>query len=134
MTPRQRKALAVRDGGCGWPGCGCPPEGVDVHHLHPWQHGGATDLANLGSFCERHHQMLHLGIGEAAVIDARLHVRLPDWIDPHRRWLRNTLHQSHEAAARLGQQLALALDDAGPVGEYDFTTRPDPQTWHRDVA
>ena len=134
VTARQRKALAVRDGGCGWPGCACPAEGVDVHHLHAWQHGGATDLVNLGSFCERHHQMLHLGIGEARVIDGRLHVRLPAWIDPQERWLRNTFHQSHEAALRLGQQLALALDDAGAVAEYDLTTPPDPGTWHRDAA
>ena len=131
VTPRQRKALAVRDGGCGWPGCSCPPEGVDVHHLHAWQHGGATDMHNLGSFCERHHQMLHLGIGEARVVDGRLHVRLPDWIDPERRWLRNTFHQAHEAAARLGQQLALALDATSPPAEYDLETPGDPHCWTR---
>lgn len=113
-------------------GGACPAEGVDVHHLHAWQHGGATDLADLGSFCERHHQMLHLGIGEARVVDGRLHVRLPAWIDPQERWLRHTFHQSHEAAARLGQQLALALGDTTPRAEYDLRTAPDLWTWHRD--
>ena len=133
VTARQHKALAVRDGGCAWPGCACPPEGVDVHHLHEWQHGGATDLHNLGSFCGRHHQMLHLGIGEARVIDGRLHVRLPAWIDPDRRWLRNTLHQTRETAARLGQQLALALDGRADPDD-PFRQPPDAQCWDRSPS
>ena len=85
-------------------------------------------------FCARHHQMLHLGIGEAKVLDGRLFVRLPAWIDSEQRWTRNTLHQAHEAASRIGQQLALSLhrpnadpwDDVRRTRTSGGSTRKDP--------
>jgi hypothetical protein len=43
----QRTALAVRDGGCVFPGCGRPLAWCEAHHLRHWLHGGPTDLANL---------------------------------------------------------------------------------------
>jgi hypothetical protein len=33
------------------------------------------------------------------------------WVDPLRRLTRNTFHRSADAAARIGQQLRLALED-----------------------
>jgi hypothetical protein len=47
-------------------------------------------------------------------------VRPPDWVDPHRRWTRNVLHQSHRHAQRLGQQLRLALE-AGHCDQLEDT-------------
>ena len=47
FTPHQRKALALRDGGCHFPHCNRPARYTDAHHIHPWQHGGTTDLTNL---------------------------------------------------------------------------------------
>jgi hypothetical protein len=43
----QRTALAVRDGGCVFPGCSRPLAWCEAHHLRHWLHGGPTDLANL---------------------------------------------------------------------------------------
>jgi HNH endonuclease len=57
----QRSALAVRDGGCGFPGCGRPPAWCDADHLRHWLHGGPTDLANLALLCRAHHRAVHEG-------------------------------------------------------------------------
>ena len=48
-------ALAVRDGGCRFPGCDVPVSRCEAHHVIPWQHGGPTDLSNLLLVCWRHH-------------------------------------------------------------------------------
>jgi hypothetical protein len=60
-TPAQRKALAIRDGGCTWPGCGRPPDWCDVHHRTHWIHGGTTDLGDLELLCKPHHMAEHRG-------------------------------------------------------------------------
>jgi hypothetical protein len=36
ISPAQRTALAVRDGGCGFPGCDRPLAWCEGHHLVPW--------------------------------------------------------------------------------------------------
>lgn len=55
FTEPQRRALAVRDAGCIWPGCNAPPGWCEVAHLVPWSHGGPTDLANGALMCRFHH-------------------------------------------------------------------------------
>ena len=61
-TAAQRRALAVRDGGCRFPGCDCPPIWCEPHHwrVH-WLDGGRTDLDNLVLLCRRHHRAVHEG-------------------------------------------------------------------------
>jgi hypothetical protein len=118
-TPAQRRALAARDGGCVIPGCGCPHEGTDIHHLHAWSTGGGTDLANRASLCPAHHQQVHAGTWQIRMIDGVAWVRPPHWVDPQRRLLRNPFHQHARAAGRIGQQLQLALDD-----HDDASSRP----------
>lgn len=61
FSPAQRKLLALRDGGCRFPGCGLPPAFTDAHHLIAWQHGGASDLDNAVLVCRHHHRMVHEG-------------------------------------------------------------------------
>ncbi|TME03021.1 MAG: DUF222 domain-containing protein, partial [Chloroflexi bacterium] len=56
-----RKALAMRDGHCRWPGCERPASRCDGHHLTHWIEGGPTDLNNLVLLCRRHHRMVHEG-------------------------------------------------------------------------
>jgi hypothetical protein len=55
----QRRALAIRDGGCVFPGCDLPVSWCDAHHVTPWEHGGTTDLPNLASLCRHHHGVTH---------------------------------------------------------------------------
>ena len=60
-TPAQRRALAIRDGGCAAPGCDRPPHWCDAHHIRHWIHGGPSDLDNLVLLCRHHHTMTHDG-------------------------------------------------------------------------
>jgi hypothetical protein len=49
------RALAVRDGGCRFPGCDLAVSRCEAHHVTPWQHGGGTDQSNVVLLCWRHH-------------------------------------------------------------------------------
>ena len=77
-TPAQRRALAVRDGGCVIPGCAVVAEACQVHHLTEWAAGGASDPDNLVLLCWSHHRQVDLRMwsiepagGGAAPLDGR---------------------------------------------------------------
>jgi hypothetical protein len=55
----QRRALARRDGGCAFPGCGAPASWCDAHHVTHHEHGGPTDIRNLVLLCRHHHGLTH---------------------------------------------------------------------------
>ena len=59
-TAAQRRALAVRDGGCIIPGCPIPAEACQTHHLDEWAAGGETSVANLALLCWAHHRQVDL--------------------------------------------------------------------------
>ncbi|WP_229480563.1 HNH endonuclease signature motif containing protein [Mycolicibacterium mageritense] len=59
FPPHIRKALAIRDRGCAFPGCGRPVSWCDAHHINPWGTGGATSVDNGVLFCRCHHTMIH---------------------------------------------------------------------------
>jgi hypothetical protein len=64
IPPALRRALRERDAGrCQYPGC--DSRRVDAHHIRHWANGGTTSLANLISFCKRHHALVH---GQNAII------------------------------------------------------------------
>jgi hypothetical protein len=54
----QRRALAIRDGGCIFPGC-TQRIFVDAHHIEEWENGGRTDIDNLALLCRFHHNAIH---------------------------------------------------------------------------
>ena len=59
VSPRHRKRLVARDGGC--IGCGASEKICEVHHDHHWAHGGETTLENTCLLCWRcHHIRVHL--------------------------------------------------------------------------
>ena len=79
-TPGQRRAAAIRDGGCVYPGCDRPPDECDLHHIRHWlKHTGHTDLANLCLLCRRHHTLTHtIGFTFRRGRDGNLTIHRPD--------------------------------------------------------
>jgi hypothetical protein len=59
FTPRQRIALAARDGGCLFPDCDRPPSWTEAHHIIPWRDGGKTNIADGVLLCRHHHLLVH---------------------------------------------------------------------------
>lgn len=61
-TPKQRIALAVRDGGCRWTGCDRPASYCEAHHIDEWSaQSGRTDIDRGILLCRFHHMQLHHG-------------------------------------------------------------------------
>ena len=74
-----RRAIALRDRGCTFPGCDRPPNWCHAHHLVHWIHGGATDQQNLTLLCSHHHHLVHEGgYGAARDPAGRLHFTRPN--------------------------------------------------------
>ncbi|MCC2033721.1 DUF222 domain-containing protein [Microbacterium allomyrinae] len=62
FTPRQRIALAARDGGCRWRGCDRPASYCEAHHIDEWvRDSGRTDIDRGVLLCRWHHTELHHG-------------------------------------------------------------------------
>ncbi|WP_109211098.1 MULTISPECIES: HNH endonuclease signature motif containing protein [Microbacterium] len=59
FTPKQRIALAIRDGGCRIPACDRPASYCEAHHVDPFAHGGRTDIDRGVLLCPFHHMNLH---------------------------------------------------------------------------
>jgi hypothetical protein len=60
ILPAMARALAIRDGGCQFPGC-CESRYTEGHHIKHWADGGETKLDNLVTLCRYHHRELHKG-------------------------------------------------------------------------
>ncbi|MET9258790.1 DUF222 domain-containing protein [Amycolatopsis sp. NPDC004079] len=91
-TNAQRRALAIRDRGCTFPGCDRSPKWTTPHHIVHWANGGATDLDNLASCCERHHRLLHHSGWQILLRDGVVYWIPPSILDPEQKPLRNTAH------------------------------------------
>jgi hypothetical protein len=60
-TNAQWAALKSIYSTCAWDGCTAPISWCQAHHIHEWEHGGATDLNNLIPLCSQHHHRVHEG-------------------------------------------------------------------------
>lgn len=58
-TPHQRRATALRDGTCIWPGCSMPIAHCDLHHANLWNDDGTTDTDLMAHLCRHHHRVVH---------------------------------------------------------------------------
>ena len=54
-----RRAAALRDQGCTFPGCRAPITFCELHHIIWWMLGGPTSLFNSTHLCLRHHHTVH---------------------------------------------------------------------------
>ena len=86
FTAAQRKALAVRDGGCVFSGCTAPPSWCHAHHVVAWQHGGATDVDNGALLCAVHHRLLHSGEFTMRTVNGRPEMLAPPWLGVRQAW------------------------------------------------
>ena len=58
-TYNQRLALRAIHATCAVEGCDMDFDWCEIHHLHPWEKGGLTDLDNLVPLCSYHHHLIH---------------------------------------------------------------------------
>lgn len=119
---RQRRALRERDRGCVFPGCVAPPERCDAHHVHPYEAGGPTVLANLVLVCSFHHHRVHEGGFLLSRPGGRVVVECPDG--------------SRLTATPHGHQVDLGPhpQDLPPTGPGDPPPRARPPSRFRPLA
>lgn len=83
FTARQRIALAVRDGGCRFPGCSRPPSTCEAHHIRHWyRDSGGTDVADGILLCRHHHLLVHNDGWEITRDGAEYQLVPPRAVDP----------------------------------------------------
>jgi hypothetical protein len=86
FTTRQRTGLAVRDGGCIWPGCDRPPSWTEAHHINQWKRDhGKTDIADGVLLCKHHHLLLHNNGWDITREGGKYTLIPPRSIDPSRK-------------------------------------------------
>ncbi|TFD60640.1 HNH endonuclease [Cryobacterium sp. Hh7] len=86
FTPKQRAAIAARDGGCIIPGCTIPARWTEIHHVLPWQQNGRTDIDNGVLLCWFHHHTIDTSGWKIRMINSRPQVRGPLLWDPTQTW------------------------------------------------
>ena len=75
------RSIALRDGGCRFPGCDRPVAWTEAHHVRFWRHHGPTRLENLLLLCSRHHHIVHRPDWELTLHpDATVTVTTPDGV------------------------------------------------------
>lgn len=90
FNAHQRRAIALRDGGCVIPGCTTPAAWCEIHHVNEHAHGGATHTDNGVMLCWFHHRYLAISGWTIRMASGIPEVRAPNWIDPTGRWRRST--------------------------------------------
>ncbi|MFC0681797.1 DUF222 domain-containing protein [Lysobacter korlensis] len=86
FTAAQRLAMAIRDGGCTWPGCEAPAHWCEAAHAKdPWSTTGRTDIADGTLLCPFHHRRLDNDGWNFEMRSGVPYFLPPPWIDPERR-------------------------------------------------
>ncbi len=90
FTGRQRRAIALRDGGCVIPGCRIPASWCEIHHVVPASKGGATHTDNGVLLCWFHHRTIDTSGWRIRMDHGAVYIRPPGWIDREGRWRHST--------------------------------------------
>jgi hypothetical protein len=124
IPPAIRRALALRDGGCRFPGC-THTRFLHGHHIRHWLAGGETSVSNLALLCTFHHHLVHEGGWTVARGEnGEVTFTGPDGraltAEPPRQLVNDVLESLHEWAGDHG--LDLGPDSNLPLWDG---TRPD---------
>ena len=124
IPPAIRRALALRDRGCRFPGC-THTRFLHGHHIQHWLHGGETGMTNLALLCTFHHHLVHEGGWTVARGESgELAFAAPDGralqAEPPRQMVQGVLESLHEWATDRG--LDIGTDSNLPLWDG---TRPD---------
>jgi hypothetical protein len=92
--------ITARDGGCIIPGCDCPPQWTEVHHVTPWQTGGETHVSNGVLLCWYHHHTINTAGWRIRMVAGLPQVKAPHWIDPTGKWRTPDKHRAHDPETR----------------------------------
>jgi hypothetical protein len=82
----QRRAIALRDGGCVIPGCGVPAGWCEIHHVTEHAVGGPTSTDNGVMLCWFHHRFLEWHQWHIRMNRGVPEVQAPGWNDSTGRW------------------------------------------------
>lgn len=82
----QRRAIALRDGGCVIPGCGTPAAWCEIHHVLEYANGGPTHTDNGVLLCWFHHRFLDRIGWKIRMNRGVPEVMAPVWFDASMRW------------------------------------------------
>lgn len=82
----QRRAIALRDGGCIIPGCGVRAAWCEIHHVVDHAQGGPTDTDNGVLLCWNHHRFIDHGGWKIRMNRGVPEVLAPPWIERSPRW------------------------------------------------
>ncbi|TFB55189.1 HNH endonuclease signature motif containing protein [Cryobacterium tagatosivorans] len=111
FSPAQKAALAVRDGGCLWPGCTKPPSWTEGHHINEWlAQNGLTNIADGVLLCKPDHLRLHNEGWKIKREGAATYWLIPPpGIDPDQ----TPIRLSSKSALHLGSPVTLPPADVG---------------------
>ena len=119
FTPKQRIAMAIRDGGCEFLDCDYPPSYTEAHHIHEWAaDGGKTDLADGILMCRKCHMLVH-NRGWKIIRDGTNYYAVPPPdIDPEQKPIPLRSKSALDRARRRAAAAAAALEtaDVGAIG------------------
>ena len=83
FTEAQRVVMAIRDGGCTWPGCEAPASWCEAAHAkNPWATGGRTNIDEGTLLCPFHHHRLDHDGWTFELRNGIPYFLPPPWIDP----------------------------------------------------
>lgn len=86
FAAHQRKAIALRDGGCIIPGCHVPAAWCEIHHVVEHAKGGPTHTDNGVLLCWYHHRTIDSSGWKVRMRFGVPEVRGPSWWDAAMQW------------------------------------------------